>query len=49
MIDVWYDPDTIKLMEHFYWEIYARNGITNLKFPEHYLVSKLLRDRLLTT
>ncbi|XP_077240318.1 uncharacterized protein LOC143881209 isoform X2 [Tasmannia lanceolata] len=36
------DPATIEAMEVFYREIYAANGITNLKFPEHYPVSRLL-------
>ncbi|KAJ1290845.1 hypothetical protein BS78_02G273900 [Paspalum vaginatum] len=36
------DPDTIKAMEDFYREIYAVNGITDIKFPEHYPVSRLL-------
>ncbi|KAF5197810.1 Activating signal cointegrator [Thalictrum thalictroides] len=36
------DSATIKAMEDFYREIYAVNGITNLKFPEHYPVSRLL-------
>lgn len=36
------DPETIKAMEDFYREIYALNGITDLKFPEHYPVSRLL-------
>ncbi|KAF8388220.1 hypothetical protein HHK36_026886 [Tetracentron sinense] len=36
------DPATIKAMEDFYKEIYAVNGITDLKFPEHYPVSRLL-------
>nr|DAD19879.1 TPA_asm: hypothetical protein HUJ06_021342 [Nelumbo nucifera] len=36
------EPDTIKAMEDFYREIYAVNGITDLKFPEHYPVSRLL-------
>lgn len=36
------DPDTIKAMENFYREIYAVNGITDLQFPEHYPVSRLL-------
>ncbi|XP_034685783.1 uncharacterized protein LOC117914542 [Vitis riparia] len=35
------DSDTIKAMENFYREIYAVNGITDLKFPEHYPVSRL--------
>ncbi|KAK6160741.1 hypothetical protein DH2020_004122 [Rehmannia glutinosa] len=29
-------------MEDFYREIYAMNGVTDLKFPEHYPVSRLL-------
>ncbi|CAD6335201.1 unnamed protein product [Miscanthus lutarioriparius] len=36
------DPDTIKAMEDFYREIYAVNGITDIKFPDHYPVSCLL-------
>ena len=36
------EEDTIKTMEDFYREIYAVNGITDLKFPEHYPVSRLL-------
>ncbi|KAI5649530.1 hypothetical protein M9H77_35535 [Catharanthus roseus] len=36
------EPDTIKAMEDFYREIYAVNGITDIKFPEHYPVSRLL-------
>ncbi|KAL9344537.1 hypothetical protein Peur_062212 [Populus x canadensis] len=36
------EEDTIKAMEDFYREIYAVNGITDLKFPEHYPVSRLL-------
>ena len=36
------DPEMIKAMETFYREIYAANGITDLKFPEHYPVSRLL-------
>ncbi|PSS33768.1 Activating signal cointegrator 1 like [Actinidia chinensis var. chinensis] len=36
------DPDTIKAMEDFYRAIYAVNGITYLKFPEHYPISRLL-------
>ncbi|KAG9441563.1 hypothetical protein H6P81_017417 [Aristolochia fimbriata] len=36
------DPSTIKAMEDFYREIYAVNGITDVKFPEHYPVSRLL-------
>ncbi|KAL5798609.1 hypothetical protein ACOSQ2_003429 [Xanthoceras sorbifolium] len=33
---------TIKAMEDFYREIYAVNGVTDLNFPEHYPVSRLL-------
>ncbi|XP_065864069.1 uncharacterized protein [Euphorbia lathyris] len=33
---------TIKAMEDFYREIYAVNGVTDIKFPEHYPVSRLL-------
>ncbi|KAK4361536.1 hypothetical protein RND71_020488 [Anisodus tanguticus] len=36
------EPETIKAMEDFYREIYAVNGITDLKFPEHYPTSRLL-------
>ncbi|KAI6692722.1 hypothetical protein NL676_020432 [Syzygium grande] len=36
------DESTIKAMEQFYREIYAVNGITEIKFPEHYPVSRLL-------
>ncbi|KAF5203407.1 Activating signal cointegrator [Thalictrum thalictroides] len=36
------DPETIKAMEDFYREIYAVNGITDIKFPEYYPVSRLL-------
>ncbi|KAG8373164.1 hypothetical protein BUALT_Bualt12G0142600 [Buddleja alternifolia] len=36
------EPETIKAMEDFYREIYAMNGITDVKFPEHYPVSRLL-------
>ncbi|KAL5701941.1 hypothetical protein ACHQM5_027221 [Ranunculus cassubicifolius] len=36
------DPETIKAMEDFYRTIYAVDGITNLKFPEHYPVSRLV-------
>ncbi|TVU44256.1 hypothetical protein EJB05_03692 [Eragrostis curvula] len=36
------DPETIKAMEDFYREIYAVNGITDIKFPDHYPVSRLL-------
>ncbi|KAL9265532.1 Activating signal cointegrator 1-like protein [Drosera capensis] len=36
------DPDIIKAMEDFYREIYAVNGVTDIKFPENYPVSRLL-------
>ncbi|KAL3828244.1 hypothetical protein ACJIZ3_017046 [Penstemon smallii] len=36
------EEETIKAMEEFYREIYAMNGITDIKFPEHYPVSRLL-------
>ncbi|EXB93183.1 hypothetical protein L484_024521 [Morus notabilis] len=36
------DEATIKAMEDFYREIYAVNGITDVQFPEHYPVSRLL-------
>ncbi|XP_039027798.1 uncharacterized protein LOC120161651 [Hibiscus syriacus] len=36
------DESTIKAMEDFYREIHAVNGITDIKFPEHYPVSRLL-------
>ncbi|XP_057550124.1 uncharacterized protein LOC130828270 isoform X2 [Amaranthus tricolor] len=36
------DESTIKAMENFYREIYALDGVTDLKFPEHYPVSKLI-------
>ncbi|KZV26544.1 activating signal cointegrator 1-like [Dorcoceras hygrometricum] len=36
------EPETIKAMEDFYREIYAMDGITDIKFPEHYPVSRLL-------
>ncbi|KAF8392210.1 hypothetical protein HHK36_022552 [Tetracentron sinense] len=36
------DPVTIKAMEDFYREIYAVDGITHIKFPEHYPVARLL-------
>ncbi|KAL4323512.1 hypothetical protein GQ457_11G015260 [Hibiscus cannabinus] len=36
------DESTIKAMEDFYREIYAVNGISDIKFPEHYPVSRLL-------
>lgn len=36
------NPETIKAMEDFYREIYAVDGVTDIKFPDHYLVSRLL-------
>ncbi|KAG0473355.1 hypothetical protein HPP92_015212 [Vanilla planifolia] len=36
------EPETIQAMENFYREIYAVNGINDIKFPEHYPVSRLL-------
>ncbi|GMH28519.1 hypothetical protein Nepgr_030362 [Nepenthes gracilis] len=36
------DPVTVKAMEDFYREIYAVDGIKDLKFPENYPVSRLL-------
>ncbi|KAL5711886.1 hypothetical protein ACHQM5_014115 [Ranunculus cassubicifolius] len=36
------DAETIKAMEDFYREIYAVNGVKDLKFPEFYPVSRLL-------
>lgn len=36
------EAETIKAMEDFYREIYAVNGITDIKFPEYYPVSRLL-------
>ncbi|KAL8486620.1 hypothetical protein ACS0TY_023347 [Phlomoides rotata] len=36
------EPETIKAMEDFYREIYATDGITDIKFPEHYPVSRLI-------
>ncbi|KAL6638315.1 hypothetical protein ACP70R_025887 [Stipagrostis hirtigluma subsp. patula] len=36
------DPDTVKAMEDFYREIYAVDGITDIQFPQHYPVSRLL-------
>lgn len=36
------DAATIKAMEAFYKEIYALDGVTDLKFPEHYPVSRLI-------
>ncbi|KAJ4773436.1 RNA-binding ASCH domain protein isoform 1 [Rhynchospora pubera] len=36
------EEETIRAMEEFYREIYAVNGITDIKFPLHYPVSRLL-------
>uniref|UniRef100_A0A7N0T4R5 ASCH domain-containing protein n=2 Tax=Kalanchoe fedtschenkoi TaxID=63787 RepID=A0A7N0T4R5_KALFE len=36
------DDATIKAMEDFYREIYAVDGVFDLKFPEHYPVSRLI-------
>lgn len=36
------DEATVKAMEEFYKEIYAVDGIYDLKFPENYPVSRLL-------
>ncbi|GAU43178.1 hypothetical protein TSUD_301440 [Trifolium subterraneum] len=36
------DESTIKAMEYVYKEIYALNGITDLNFPQHCPVSRLL-------
>lgn len=36
------EPDTIKTMEDFYRNIYALDKVTDIKFPEHYPVSRLL-------
>ncbi|XP_061352279.1 uncharacterized protein LOC133297199 [Gastrolobium bilobum] len=36
------DESTIKAMEYFYKEIHALNGITDIEFPQHYPVSRLL-------
>ncbi|GAB2287445.1 hypothetical protein Dimus_021822 [Dionaea muscipula] len=36
------DAATLKAMEDFYREIYALSGITDLKFPEEYPVSRLV-------
>lgn len=36
------DESTIKAMEDFYREVYVLDGINDLKFPEHYPVSRLL-------
>ncbi|KAK7376309.1 hypothetical protein VNO78_34775 [Psophocarpus tetragonolobus] len=36
------DESTIKAMEYFYKEIYALDGVTDIQFPQHYPVSRLL-------
>lgn len=36
------EPETIKAIEDFYREIYAVNGIEDLKFPDNYPTSLLL-------
>uniref|UniRef100_A0A7C9AJ71 ASCH domain-containing protein n=1 Tax=Opuntia streptacantha TaxID=393608 RepID=A0A7C9AJ71_OPUST len=36
------EPETIKAVEEFYREIYAVNGIKDIKFPENYPISRLL-------
>ncbi|KAI4372560.1 hypothetical protein MLD38_010775 [Melastoma candidum] len=36
------DAETIEAMEDFYREIYSVDGVTDLKFPHHYPVSRLL-------
>lgn len=36
------DPETIKAMEEFYREIYAVDGVEDLKFPDNYPTSRLL-------
>ncbi|KAK7269134.1 hypothetical protein RIF29_21850 [Crotalaria pallida] len=36
------DQSTIQAMEYFYKEIYALDGITDVTFPQHYPVSRLL-------
>ncbi|CAH8262858.1 unnamed protein product [Arabidopsis lyrata] len=36
------DEATIKAMEEFYQEIYAVDGITDIQFPQHYPVSRLI-------
>ncbi|KAG6519516.1 hypothetical protein ZIOFF_023010 [Zingiber officinale] len=35
------DPETITAMEDFCKEIYAVNGVSHVKFPDHYPVSRL--------
>ncbi|XP_010490290.1 PREDICTED: uncharacterized protein LOC109124722 [Camelina sativa] len=36
------DEATIKAMEEFYKELYAIDGITDIQFPQHYPVSRLI-------
>ncbi|KAL4567454.1 hypothetical protein LXL04_023038 [Taraxacum kok-saghyz] len=36
------EPETIKAMEDFYRQLYELDGVTDLKFPEHYPVSRLI-------
>ncbi|CAA0367341.1 ASCH domain [Arabidopsis suecica] len=36
------DEATIKAMEEFYQQIYAVDGITDIQFPQHYPVSRLI-------
>ncbi|CAM8942013.1 unnamed protein product [Rhodiola kirilowii] len=36
------DEATIKAMEEFYREIYAVDGVSDIKFPDHYPVSRLI-------
>ncbi|CAN8288600.1 unnamed protein product [Cochlearia groenlandica] len=36
------EEDTIKAMEDFYREIYAVDGISDIRFPQHYPVSRLI-------
>uniref|UniRef100_A0A1J3GJQ2 Activating signal cointegrator 1 n=1 Tax=Noccaea caerulescens TaxID=107243 RepID=A0A1J3GJQ2_NOCCA len=36
------DESTIKAMEEFYQEIYGVDGITDIQFPQHYPVSRLI-------
>ncbi len=36
------EPETIQAMEHFYHEIYAVDGVTDVVFPEFYPTSVLL-------
>lgn len=36
------DVATIKAMENFYREIYALDGVTDLKFPDQYPISRII-------